>query len=88
MAFLDRQVPHRPRRLSPWARGRADGDDGENGFLLQDGAAFFAVVSEILQVSGSFQSSGSIQSSGLFQVSGKMRLDRSRNLHSNIQVQI
>ena len=40
MAFLDRQVPHRPRRLSPWARGRADGDDGENGFLLQDGAVF------------------------------------------------
>ena len=40
MAFLDRQVPHRPRRLSPWARGRADGDDGENGFQVQDGAAF------------------------------------------------
>ena len=56
--------------------------------------SFFAAVSEILQVSGSsqssgsFQSSGSIQSSGLFQVSGKMIFDRSRNIHSNIQVQI
>ena len=78
--ILDRQVPLVPAG-SPPRPCEVSSRRGE-WHSASEWGSFFAAVSDILQVSGS------IQSSGLFQVSGKMRLDRSRNLHSNIQVQI